>query len=328
VDLREMTTTVKMRDGQMVIIGGLISKNQTASKQKIFLLSDLPLLGPLLSQNDDDKQRSEVMLAITPRIVRHVTVPPTNVMSFDTGKEDDPSLVRPMASFDQEPQFEAVPRGAAKQPPVVPPPPVPVLPQAAPAPLPAVSAPSPPVLAPPPAAPTAENPSSAASPAPSLPSSSPAGAAPAAASQAPPPVMAEPRRGLLQISTPPTIAVGQQFSAEVRVADAGDLGAASAVLTYDPALVEFVAAVEGSFLNRDGKPTQFSSKVDAAGSVTVNAVRGAGTGGVSGNGHLFSARFRAKQQGTAGFGFRTANFSAADGKPLVMLPFSTAVVIK
>jgi len=321
ISTKNLDTVLSLKDGETSVIGGLISKNYTASKQKLFLLSDLPLIGPLLTQNDDDKQRSEVMLAITPRIVRHVTVPPMNAMSFDTGKEDDPSLVRPMASFDQEPQFDAAPRGVAKQPQVVPPPPVPTPPPAVPAP--PAPAPPPAALAPSAAVPAAENPS----PAPALPSS-PAGAAPAVVAQAPPPVMAEPRRGLLQISTPPTIAIGQQFSAEVRVADAGDLGAASAVLTYDPALVEFVAAVEGSFLNRDGKPTQFSSKVDAAGSVTVNAVRGAGTGGISGNGHLFSARFRAKQQGTAGFGFRTANFSAADGKPLIMLPFSTAVVIK
>jgi len=139
---------------------------------------------------------------------------------------------------------------------------------------------------------------------------------------------AAPQRGLLQITAPSTLTIGQQFSLGVNVSDVKELASAPVVLTYDPVFVDFISAAEGNFLNKDGKPTVFSSKADAAsGTVTVSLARGTGTGGVSGNGTLFLAMFRAKNQGPASFGFRNVNFTAADGRPLSMLPFSIVVEV-
>ena len=144
-----------------------------------------------------------------------------------------------------------------------------------------------------------------------------------------PVAVAAPQRGLLQITAPSSILLGQQFSLEVKVSDVNELASAPLVLTYDPIFVEFVSATEGSFLKKDGKLVTFSSKVDAAsGTVTITLARGAGSGGVSGDGTLVSALFRAKKQGSASFGFRNVSFSSADGKPVTILPFSTAVDIR
>jgi len=348
ISTKNLDTVLSLKDGETSVIGGLISKNQTSGKQKIFLLSDIPLIGPLLTSNDDDKQRSEVILAITPRIVRHVTVPPMNTMSFDSGKEDDPTLVKPMASFDLEPQFEAAPNGGAKLPAGAFAPPAPatqpaVQPLASPQ-MPMVPTVQPlkaPVMTPPlpaPAGSTSTVPAAAVSadvaksPAPTAPTPTAqaaisAPAAPAAPAAPVAPVSSQP--GLLQISAPSGISNGQPFNVEVRASNVNNLGTASMVLTYDPALVEFVSAQEGSFFNRDGKPTQFSSKADgAAGGMTVSLARGPGMGGVTGSGPLFTATFRARKPGSAGFGFRSATLSATDGMPLAMMLFSTAVIIK
>ena len=71
VDLREMTTTVKMRDGQMVIIGGLISKKETSNEEKVPFIGDIPLLGKLFTRMDNKESRSELVLLLRPHIVNN-----------------------------------------------------------------------------------------------------------------------------------------------------------------------------------------------------------------------------------------------------------------
>ena len=69
VALREMTTTVKMRDGQMVIIGGLISKKESTNDEKIPLIGDIPYLGKLFTRTNTSETRSELVLLLRPHIV-------------------------------------------------------------------------------------------------------------------------------------------------------------------------------------------------------------------------------------------------------------------
>ena len=47
VDLKEMSTTVKVRDSQLVVIGGLISKKESVQDEKIPILGDIPGMGLL-----------------------------------------------------------------------------------------------------------------------------------------------------------------------------------------------------------------------------------------------------------------------------------------
>jgi len=69
VDLREMTTTVKMRDGQMVIIGGLISRQTTSNEEKVPFIGDIPFFGKLFTRLDNKESRSELVLLLRPQIV-------------------------------------------------------------------------------------------------------------------------------------------------------------------------------------------------------------------------------------------------------------------
>ncbi|MBI5483409.1 MAG: type II secretion system protein [Deltaproteobacteria bacterium] len=314
IGTRNLDTVLSLRDGETSIIGGLIQNTKSASKQKIFLLGDIPLIGPLLSNNESSKDKTELILAITPRLVRGVTVPQGNLMSFSSGKEDDPSLVRTMASFDQEPEFDsaAPPKGGVKR--SVAPAASTVQPSQPTQPVPTAT--QPPVPA---TAPTATLPNSAV---PAVP------IAPASAA-VPAPVAAPAQRALLQISAPPSVTVGQQFRIDVNVNGVNDLANAPFVLSYDPVFVEFVSMAEGSFMKKDGKATNFSSKAEpAGGAVTVSLARTAGSGGVSGGGSLVSAMFRAKNQGPAGFAFKSVGFSGVNGAALSILPFSTAVDIR
>jgi general secretion pathway protein D len=92
IGTRNLETVLSLKDGETSVIGGLISRTDIDSKSKIFLLGDLPLIGPLLSGTDTSKDRTELLLAITPRLVRGVTVNPQSMVSFVSGREDDPSL--------------------------------------------------------------------------------------------------------------------------------------------------------------------------------------------------------------------------------------------
>jgi MSHA type pilus biogenesis protein MshL len=70
VDLRELSTTVKVRDGQMVIIGGLISKNESMQDSKVPGLGDAPVAGKLLfTSRDKTESRSELVVILQPVII-------------------------------------------------------------------------------------------------------------------------------------------------------------------------------------------------------------------------------------------------------------------
>lgn len=69
VDLRELSTTVKVRDGQMIIIGGLISKKENLQDNKIPGLGDIPLLGEAFKSRDKAESRSELVVVLQPILV-------------------------------------------------------------------------------------------------------------------------------------------------------------------------------------------------------------------------------------------------------------------
>ncbi len=106
---RNLETVLSLKDGETSVIGGLIERNDSTGKNKIFLLSDIPLLGELLTNTDSSNRKSELVLAITPRLVRGVTVPQGDLASFASGREDEPALGRSLASFEQEPLFNGPP---------------------------------------------------------------------------------------------------------------------------------------------------------------------------------------------------------------------------
>ena len=299
IGTRNIDTVLSLKDGETSVIGGLIQRSDNNDKAKIYLLSDIPLIGALFTNSNASKDKTELMLAITPRLVRGVQVPLPGLASFVSGKEDHPSLVRPMASFDLEPVFEgeAQPKELEKKNDT---------PAVAPGvPFPGVSGSVPPVTQP----------------------IAPAIASTPVAALVPTPSPG--RRSLLQIAAPLSATVGQQFSLDIKIDEVNDLVNAPFVLKFDPALVDFVAIGEGPFMKKDGKPTTFGSMADAvAGTVTVTLGLTPGNSGVSGGGTLATASFRAKKQGLANFAFGKSAFVASLGAALNILPFSTAVDIR
>lgn len=67
---RTAHTTVTVEDQQTVVIGGLMRETTSKSEQKIPLLGDIPVLGFLFRQQKDEKKKSNLLLILTPYIVR------------------------------------------------------------------------------------------------------------------------------------------------------------------------------------------------------------------------------------------------------------------
>ncbi|QFU03806.1 Type II secretion system protein D precursor [Pseudoalteromonas sp. THAF3] len=67
---RSFSTELLARDGQTIVLGGLISENNSDSSTQVPLLGDLPLLGNLFKSQGDSSNRVELIVMLTPRIIR------------------------------------------------------------------------------------------------------------------------------------------------------------------------------------------------------------------------------------------------------------------
>jgi type II secretory pathway component GspD/PulD (secretin) len=70
ISTRDTQTTVHLQDNQTLVIGGLIQENDTKTINKIPILGDLPLVGQLFTNNNIDNERNELIIVVTPHIVR------------------------------------------------------------------------------------------------------------------------------------------------------------------------------------------------------------------------------------------------------------------
>lgn len=69
VNRRKVATTVRVRNGDTIVIGGLKQEEDTKSTSKVPLLGDLPLLGALFTNTKTISRESELLIFITPRIM-------------------------------------------------------------------------------------------------------------------------------------------------------------------------------------------------------------------------------------------------------------------
>jgi general secretion pathway protein D len=75
IGTRNANTTLRLRDGETQLLAGLISNDDRATSNRVPGLGDLPIAGRLFSSQKDDFQRTELVLAITPRILHSAARP-------------------------------------------------------------------------------------------------------------------------------------------------------------------------------------------------------------------------------------------------------------
>lgn len=128
---RNAETFLRLKDGDKAVLAGLISDTERTSTSKIPFLSDIPALGALFTAKDDRTEETDILMSITPRIVRVIEILPDEDKPMPSGKEETytggslPPLAPP--SMPMPAPFQP-PSGPPEEPSGFIPPPPPVLP--------------------------------------------------------------------------------------------------------------------------------------------------------------------------------------------------------
>lgn len=101
IDTRTAKTTLLLKDGEVVVMGGLRRKETTNQRSQIPLLGDLPLIGVLFSKNQTVVKNSELLVILSPHIYKGEPIP-EEVMAKYNEIKNKPMLSIPRKSEEDE----------------------------------------------------------------------------------------------------------------------------------------------------------------------------------------------------------------------------------
>ena len=87
IGTRNTSTSLRLKNGETDVLAGLIDTTERTSGNKLPGLGDMPILGSLFGANTDDDEKTEIVLAITPHLVRNVQRPDAANALFNSGTE-------------------------------------------------------------------------------------------------------------------------------------------------------------------------------------------------------------------------------------------------
>lgn len=88
IGTRNADTTMLLRDGETAILGGLIRDEERNTRARVPGVGSIPVVGSLFTSYDDSGGRTDVLLTITPRVVRGWDSPSANSWQFYSGTEN------------------------------------------------------------------------------------------------------------------------------------------------------------------------------------------------------------------------------------------------
>ena len=88
IGTRTASTVLRLRDGENQVLAGLINDEDRRSSRKVPGLGDLPILGRLFGSTGDEHQKTEIVLSITPHLIRSIKRPETDLAEFSSGTEN------------------------------------------------------------------------------------------------------------------------------------------------------------------------------------------------------------------------------------------------
>jgi general secretion pathway protein D len=299
------TADVRLREGEINLIGGIIQRTDTKSTTGIPGLANIPGLGWLFKGVNVENDRNELVIALIPHIVRGPDITESNLRGVAAGNatqikvgyaprksaaEEKPAAIA-QASTPAAPG--TTPRPAVTAPPVTTPP--------------ATAVATPPTPAPPATAP---------------PLGPPATAPPATAPVIAPPGTA-PGLGIAKIGFSPAN-VDTQLSSTVTVTITGDnitdMTSAAAQLKYDPRILRINNIVAGDLPQRgiaaDSRAEPSKNILNDTGQADMSVSRGLNGGGISGGGGLFTVVFQAVGRGNTNVSVSSVSLTGSTGQPI------------
>ena len=255
---RKIEHEIRLREGEVNLLGGILEDSDVKSLQGFPGLAKIPFFKYLFASEHKEKNQNEIVFMLTPHIVRAQDISELNSKPLDVGSGSAIELRR---SLPKPPQ-----------------------------PQPAQTAPSP--------APQSTQPQPPANP-------------PNAAANVPPPGLGQPDASAA--ASPPTAAdraimnfdpasskqnKGQTFTVNLQLNSQQQMHSFSVQLQYDPKLLQLANISNGGFLSSDGQAVAIVHRDDASGGkLQITGTRPPGSGGVSGNGSVFTLTFVAKAPG-------------------------------
>jgi len=89
---RQVTSVIRLRDGETNILAGLISDAERTSYSGLPGLASLPVLGKLFAHNRKEVQETDIVMTLTPHILRKTKFSEQDLRSFSLGSETSPLL--------------------------------------------------------------------------------------------------------------------------------------------------------------------------------------------------------------------------------------------
>lgn len=269
IGTRNANTLLRLKDGETQILAGLIQDSDTRSANSVPGLGDIPLLGRLFGTRHTDREKSEVVLSITPRIIRMQSRPASDTTEFWYGSENR-TRTAPYAETTSTnvPSGAAWPPNSQSGPPAAPP---------------AAGSVQQEVPATAPSAPTPQAMPLTAPPAPIAAASSPSAAGASGAAEQP---SVQPA---LTVEGPSEARVGEEFQVIVRLSAEQAITRLRSQLRFDPTAVQLISATAGDIV----PAAAGSPKVDIRAGGAQLEVIASSDDPVQGTGGLMVLRFKA-----------------------------------
>ncbi|HUP24909.1 MAG TPA: secretin N-terminal domain-containing protein [Thermoanaerobaculia bacterium] len=86
---RRIETTIRLQDGETNFLAGLIRTDETSSEQGVPGLSDIPVLGRLFGKKRNENQRTDIVLTLTPHIIRRADITAEDLAPIWVGTEQN-----------------------------------------------------------------------------------------------------------------------------------------------------------------------------------------------------------------------------------------------
>ena len=299
IGTRTASTVLRLKDGENQVLAGLINDEDRRSANKVPGLGEVPVLGRLFGSQADDSAKTEIVLSITPRVLRNVQRPSAAAQEFDSGTESSIGGGGSTSSAPVRPP-------AAATPPTRPPG--------------AAAAPS--------ATPSTSPSSGSATPPVVIDPTTLTGGGVAVGGGV---TSAGGNAVTLRWDAPGVVRAGDAFSVGVLARSDQPVTVLPVVLSFDPRVLQVVAVTEGTFLRQDGANTSFTSQIDPAGQVSVTITRGGGTGALN-EAPAFALSFRVLARpasGQTGLQVISAAPAGLQGRAMtIQLPTALAVTVQ
>jgi general secretion pathway protein D len=286
ISQRKIDHEIRLKEGETSIMAGLIQRTDSKSLNGWPGLAKIPIMRYLFSEDKNEIQDSEVLIVMTPRIVRLPDWTPANLRAIYSGSETYPSVKREMD----------VKAPVANPAPSITPPPA------------QAPAQNPAPMTQQPAGPGAMNGPGVAG-----------GPGPGNTSSGPPVTQTVGPKMRFEPSTV-NLTPGQTVTLGIVVENVTDLYSVPMLLQYNPAIISIEEVRHGGFLSGGTQEIAIVQRVDKEhGQAIISATRQPNTPGVNGTGTLLGVVVKALASGTSNLSIVQVNAKDSQQKPIPLI---------